>query len=398
MTRSKTWTLTDVRGDVWLDSFAVGHDTLRLPTPHDWRVRKRTLRGGPRDGLDLIEVHNGALSFSVLPGRGMGLWRGDYRGNPLGWRAPLVGPVHPKFVNLEDRNGLGWLAGFDELLCRCGLASNGPPGQDVFTDAHGKEHRVPLTLHGRIANLPAHLVEVRVGLDPPYELSVTGEVEEAALFFGRLRLTATYTTVPGSNRLVIHDVVENRSAQPAELEMLYHCNLGPPFLEAGSRVLAPIRELAPRDPRAAEGIDTYETYLGPTTGYAEQVYYYDLLADAHGQTLAVLLNAARDRAVAVRCQRQELPCLSVWKNTAALEDGYVTGLEPGTNYPNLKTFERQQGRVPVLPPGGKWQCRWSLEVCDDGAGVAGLITEVAKLQAQAKAVIHRTPQKKLSPV
>jgi hypothetical protein len=398
MTRSKTWTLTDVHGDVWLDNFATGHDTLRLPTPYGWMVRKRTLRGGPRDGLDLIEVHNGALSFSVLPGRGMGLWHGDYRGNPLGWRAPIVGPVHPKFIDLDNRNGLGWLAGFDELLCRCGLASNGPPGQDVFTDAHGKEHRVLLTLHGRIANLPAHLVEVRVGLDPPYELSVTGEVEEAALFFGRLRLTATYTTVPGSNRLVIHDVVENHSAQPAELEMLYHCNLGPPFLESGSRVLAPIRELAPRDPRAADGIDTYETYLGPTTGYAEQVYYYDLLTDAHGQTLAVLLNAARDRAVAVRFYRQELPCLSVWKNTAALEDGYVTGLEPGTNYPNLKTFERQQGRVPVLPPGGKWQCRWSLEACDDSAGVAGLITEVAKLQAQAKAVIHRTPQKKLSPL
>ena len=50
MQRFKTWTLTDVRGDVWLDSFAAGNDTLHLPTPHDWSVRKRTLRGGLRDG------------------------------------------------------------------------------------------------------------------------------------------------------------------------------------------------------------------------------------------------------------------------------------------------------------------------------------------------------------
>ena len=50
MLRSKTWTLTDVRGDVWLDSFAVGADSLHLPGPHDWYVRKRTLRGGLRDG------------------------------------------------------------------------------------------------------------------------------------------------------------------------------------------------------------------------------------------------------------------------------------------------------------------------------------------------------------
>ncbi len=272
MQRFKSWTLTDVHGDVWLDSFAAGNDSLHLPTPHDWSLRSGTLRGGLRDGLDLIEVHNGALSFSILPTRGMGLWRGDYRGNSLGWRAPIEGPVHPKYVQLGDRGGIGWLAGFDELVCRCGLSSNGPPGEDSYTDAVGRAHRTPLTLHGRIANLPAQAVELRISLDPPFELSVTGEVEESALFCPQLRLNTTYTTVPGSNRLVIHDIVTNRSARPAEMQMLYHCNLGPPFLEAGSRVLAPLREMAPRDARAAEGIDTYDTYAGPTVGFAEQVY------------------------------------------------------------------------------------------------------------------------------
>jgi hypothetical protein len=388
MTRFKAWTLTDVRGDVWLDSFAAANDSLRLPTPHAWSLRKRTLRGGPRDGVDLVEVHNGALAFSVLPTRGMGIWRGEYRGLPLGWRSPAPGPVHPALVNLADRGGLGWLAGFDELLCRCGLASNGPPGNDGGT---------PLTLHGRIANLPAGVVEISVGLDPPYELSVTGEVEEAALFGPQFRLRATCTTVPGSNRLVIHDVVENRGAQPAEMQLLYHANLGPPFLEAGSRVLTPIRELAPLTPRAAEGIDTHDTYAAPTPGFAEQVYACELLADARGHTLALLVNAAADRAVALRFQPAELPCFTVWKNTGALEEGYVTGLEPATNFPNFKAFERKQGRVRRLPPGGRWECRWSLEVADDARTTAALLAEVARLQAQAPATIHRTPQPRFSP-
>src|SRR5437660_8237217 len=134
MTRFKSWTLTDVRGDVWLDGFSVGAETLRLPTAHDWSIRKRTLRGGLRDGVDLVEVHNGALSFSVLPTRGMGLWRGDYHGLPLGWRSPVLGPVHPKFVEETARNGLGWLDGFDELMVRCGLEPFGPPGEHVWTD------------------------------------------------------------------------------------------------------------------------------------------------------------------------------------------------------------------------------------------------------------------------
>src|SRR5437016_1201496 len=201
MTRYKTWTLTDVRGDVWLDSFAVGPDSLHLPTPHDWSLRKRTLRGGLRDGVDLIEVHNGALSFCVLPTRGMSLWRGAYRSSYLGWRAPVLGPVHPKFVNQEALGGIGWLQGFDEWLVRCGLSSMGPPGEDVA------KRRV--TLHGPIANRPAHFVEARVNLDPPHELSVIGHVEESGLFLPHLHLTVTLTTVPGSNRLVIHDEVEN---------------------------------------------------------------------------------------------------------------------------------------------------------------------------------------------
>ncbi len=394
MTRYKTWILTDAHGDVWLDSFAASNDTLRLPTPHDWSIRKRTLRGGLRDGIDLIELHNGALSFSILPTRGMGLWHADYRGLSLGWRAPVEGPVHPKYVNLADRGGLGWLAGFDELLCRCGLASNGPPGEDAWTDAAGATRKAQLTLHGRIANLPAQAVEVAVSLDPPYELSVTGEVEEAALFFPQLKLTTTYTTIPGSNRVVVSDKVVNRGARPAEMQLLYHVNLGPPFLEAGSRVLAPVREVAPLTARAAEGIDTLETYGPPVPGFAEQVYVYQLIADARGMTLALLMNAAADRAVCLRWPAAALPCFTVWKNTQALEEGYVTGLEPATNYPNFRGVERKAGRVRLLPPGGSWSARWSIEVADNADAVLALQTEVATLQAHAKAVVHRTPQGK----
>lgn len=395
--RFKAWTLTDVASDVWLDSFAVGNDGLRLATPHDWSIRKRTLRGGRRDGIDLVEVHNGAFSYAVLPTRGMGLGRGEYRGNYLGWKAPVFGPVHPGFVCPTERGGLGWLAGFDEWLCRCGLASNGPPGEDVHTDKDGRTRRDQLTLHGRIANQPASFVEVRVNLDPPFELSITGQVEESYLFGPPLHLTATVTTAPGSNRLVIHDAVENRSSQPAEMQLLYHCNLGPPFLEAGSRVVAPIREMAPLTPRAAEGIDTYETYAGPTPGFAEQVYCYYLQGDSAGRTVALLHNAAADRGVAVRFQLGELPCFTVWKNTGAVEDGYVTGLEPATNFPNFKSFERQQGRVKVLPPGGRWEAKWGIEVQDSHESVATVLREIATLQAHGRAVVHRAPAPGFAP-
>src|SRR5829696_5334737 len=99
---TREFTLTDVAHDIWLDSFKLGNQALPLATPHVWSIRKRTLRGGLRDGVDMIDVNNGALSFSILPTRGMGLWRGAYRAMALGWQEPRLGPVHPKFVDPQD--------------------------------------------------------------------------------------------------------------------------------------------------------------------------------------------------------------------------------------------------------------------------------------------------------
>jgi hypothetical protein len=370
------WTLADVEADAWLDTFLLTGGDLPFAVPGGWAVSKRRLRGGLRDGVDAVTVSNGALRFVILPTRGMGLWRGDYRGTFLGWRSPVVGPVHPAYVNAHDRGGIGWLGGFDEWLCRCGLASNGPPAE-----GH--------TLHGRIANTPARKVEVAV--DPnSHAVTVSGVVEEGSLFGGRLRLTASYTTLPGAPTLTIRDVVENRSARPAEMQLLYHLNMGPPLLEAGARFAVPVKELSPLTARAAEGMDTFAEYGPPEVGFAEQVYAVVPAADAAGRTLALLHNLAADKAVVVRWAVAELPCFTVWKNTGAVEDGYVTGLEPATGYPNPRPFERQQGRVVTLPPGGSWQAEWSITVRDSAGDVAAALSEVRSLEREP--VVHRTPR------
>lgn len=389
MTRVKNWVLTDCNADVAHKTFEVQHTNFAESFPAPWRIHKRTLLGGRRAGVEVVEVDNGALSFTVLPTRGMGLWQGSYRGSRLGWQAPVQGPIHPQHVNILDRGGLGWLDGFDEWICRCGLSSNGPPVHDPEADQL-------LTLHGRIANLPAHYLEVQVTLDHPYELKVIGQVDEATLFFSRLRLTTTLTTTPGSNLLVIEDVVDNLSTKPAELELLYHCNFGPPFAEAGSKVVAPVRMVAPRDAVAAKGINHIDTCAAPTPGFAEQVFYTDLLANREGWTLALLHTARADRGVAVRMARAELPHFILWKNTAAVEDGYVVGLEPATNFPNKKPFERERGRVFTLGPHGQYRATMIIEVHDTAAGVRGLQHEIIAIQGSTRPLIHPSPQPEYS--
>lgn len=361
----------------------------------DWSVQLRRLRGGLSDGVEVVDLCSGPLTVRILPTRGMGLWQATRDGHTAAWNSPVRRPVHPRHVELGARNGLGWLDGFHELLCRCGLAFNGPPGIDPGAKSPIESQ---LTLHGRIANLPAHRVEVRIDPAGPGRLSVVGVVEECTLFGPQLRLTSTVSVDVGGTAIHLDDRIENLAGGSTELELLYHINVGPPFLEGGARLLAPAAVVAPRDPRAAEGIEEYDVYLGPTSGYAEQAYFFTLHADGDGQTATLLQNAAGSLGFGVAFNVQELPCFTVWKCTQALADGYVTGLEPGTNFPNFKAFEREQGRVRLLPPGGVHLARLRLDVLTTSSEVAAYAERITALQQGRAPLVHRLPAAGFSPL
>ena len=72
-----------------------------------------------------------------------------------------------------------------------------------------------------------------------------------------------------------------------------------------------------------------------------------------------------------------------------MSDGYVTGLEPGTDFPNAKPFERSQGRVMTLPAGGSYDSELMVEIADNPAAVTRLHEEIAVLQKQAAPQIDR---------
>ncbi|MEE3235342.1 MAG: aldose 1-epimerase family protein [Candidatus Latescibacterota bacterium] len=396
MTESKTWVLTDTEANIWREEFELRPADLGLNG--NWSIRKQALRGGPSDGVDIIEIDNGALSFSIIPSRGMGIWKGQYRGLDIGWNSPVRGPVNPGFVDLQDRGGLGWLSGFDEAIVRCGLDSTGAPGPDIVPNNMGIPTEVDLTLHGKIANLPAWRVEISVLPGDPDRLTIVGRVQEAGLFCPQYELVTKVSTFSNSNGLLIQDEVINLKGIPAEMELLYHCNFGEPFLQEGSRLVVPAIEVAPRDERAVEGLDSYETYLGPTNGYIEQVYWYDLLADEDGATLAMLHNADADRALLLRFNKKELPAFTQWKNTASLADGYVTGLEPATDYPNGKAFERSKGRLINLLPGETHSVSLQLEVLTSGQEVINTQNEIDTLQQQQVRTVHPEPIDKYSDI
>ncbi len=371
------WVLTDSEQRIHEPEF-------QSPKGTDFSVRRQTLRGGKREGVDVIEVDNGHLRFSVVPTRGMGLWKARIGKFQYGWNSPVKGPVHPQFVPLSEPSGLGWLEGFDELLCRCGLINNGAPDFD-------SSGRLRYPLHGRIANLPAHHVEVSAD-DGTGELSVSGLVDETRFLFHQLRLKSTYTTTVGQNGLSVVDEVTNLSGNSAELQLLYHINFGPPVLDAGACIVAPVKAIVPRDPRAAEGIASWQNYAAPQAGFTEQVYFFELACDTAGRTHVLLKNAHGTAGVSLRYSTKQFPCFTLWKNTAHEADGYVTGLEPGTNFPNPRSFEGEQRRFVELAPGATARFETELEFLTDTKGVSAAETDVAQLQGSVTPQVFNTPQ------
>jgi hypothetical protein len=94
----------------------------------------------------------------------------------------------------------------------------------------------------------------------------------------------------------------------------------------------------------------------------------------------LLVGAAATQGVSLKFNKNQLPCFSLWKNRQAACDGYVTGLEPGINFPNVRSFEKRMGRVAILEPGQSRAFAVEVEAHPDAASVRAAEADVARLQ------------------
>ncbi len=387
------YVLTSVERNIDVGDWQIGARETAVAPDVPWSVRRQRLHGGKQDGVDLVVIDNGRMTITLVPTRGMGILHvvsGDMR---LGWDSPVREVVHPKYVNLETRGGLGWLEGFNEWMARCGLEWAGHPGQDRFINNVGEQAEMNLTLHGKVANIPASEVEVIVEREPRPRIRVKGRVDERAFYGPKLELWTEVWTEPGSLTLHIEDALTNRGAFEQEFQVLYHVNYGPPLLGAGSRFSAAVRRVTPFNAHAAKDAATYAEYSGPTKGFIEQVYNLHPYAGPDGRSLVMLRNAAGDRAVSMGFAVAELPYVTLWKNLTALEEGYVTGLEPGTGFPYTRRLERDAGRVPKLKPGETRRFAIDVNLHTTGEQVRSADDQIRRIQNDRPTQIDRAPER-----
>ncbi|GAB5361066.1 hypothetical protein AAMO2058_000682800 [Amorphochlora amoebiformis] len=329
--------------NVYVENWTMGPKDSGLEgLPKSWGITKKRLKGGLQDGVDTVEVSNGVLTALIVPTKGMNIQHLRMGNITINWNSPVKGIVHPFFNNLEDNNGLGWLYSFNGWMVRCGAEWSGHPGDD-----NGRL----MSLHGKIAHIPASHVEVLVESDGT--IRIKGIVREVWFKGANLELQTEISLAPGSRSISITDTLINKCPNKSqEFQMLYHANYGKPILQKGSRLKGTFQSVQAFNKEALSDIHNWDVYEKP--GFVppggERLYCVTPFADNTGMAHVLLHDAKGRIGVSTKFRPSQLPCLSVWKNEDVEANGYVTGIEPGTTFPPNRTVERKAGRLGTLLP------------------------------------------------
>ncbi|HBC82912.1 MAG TPA: DUF4432 domain-containing protein [Escherichia sp.] len=379
---AKTWVLTSAEQSMDKENWKISSSELNIKDTA-FSIEQKVLHGGKQEGSKILVITSqDGLTITLSPTRGMNLLHIEGFGAKMGWDSPVKEVVNPAFINLESRNGLGWLEGFNEMMVRCGYEWTGHP-----VTADGQIY----TLHGKAGNTPASQVEVEVADAAPHEIRIRGLIKESTFKKADLQTMTELRYVPGSNSFSLHDVLTNHADYPHDYQIIYHSNFGMPILEEGARFLAPISSISPFNDYAKEGLKTWQTYAGPTKGFDEMVFNIQPLSGEDHQTLAAVVNKAGNKGAAIQFDTRQLPMLTLWKNTDTVKQGYVTGIEPGTNYAYPVTIEREQKRVKQLEPGASTQFDLTYTLLHSSEQVADVEKKIAAIQGETKIQENATP-------
>ncbi|HOC68757.1 MAG TPA: aldose 1-epimerase family protein [Candidatus Hydrogenedentes bacterium] len=284
----------------------------------------------------------GGLEVTVLPDRGMDIASAYHNGRAMGWRS-TTGSVAPQYYEAE---GFRWLRSyFGGLMTTCGLTRVGGPGPDSAFQGQG--------LHGRISNTPARNLQVSQAWEGnDYVMRITGTMRETSVFGENLTLTRTVSAILGASSFQIHDVVANEGFKQTGLMLLYHCNIGWPAVDAGSRIIAPSALVAARDAEARDGLERWHLMDAPTHNYREKCYYHDMRADRRGRVTVAMVNDGFPQngfGVYVSYFKKELPRFVQWKQMG--EQDYVCGFEPTICTVEGREREEELGLLNQLKAG-----------------------------------------------
>ncbi len=303
-------------------------------------VRRAVIDDGKGRGMRVIDVRNGSgLSFTVYPDKGLDIGPCEYCGVPLTWLAPN-GPVAPAYY---DAGGMEWLRSWaGGLMTTCGLINVGGPCETK----EGEQG-----IHGRADNIPAEEVNTKCEWldDGRYRMEISGTILHSRVFGEKLVTKRTIITYLGSSSIEVVDSVENQGYETMPFMLLYHMNLGWPFIDENAVIETADHETIPQNDFCRANIESWAYFSEPVANIQEQVFYHDLPADNDGNCIVRVVNHKRGLSASILFRKEELPYFIQWKMPGKGE--YVLGIEPSNCYPEGQNSIAGRGLLRHINPG-----------------------------------------------
>ena len=314
-------------------------------------VRPLVLQEGRTSGTRAVEMKNGCLSLQMLADKCLDVSGISYKGINLNFlsKPGLQGRNHYD-TNGEEAvrsimGGFFFTSGLENICAPCTIDG------------------VDYPMHGRIRTTPAEQVCTKAEwVGDEYRLSVSGQMREAALFGENLVLRREISTVLGQKSIKVTDEFENEAYRDEPLMLLYHINLGYPFLDENIRLYIPTENVKARD-RFGEGHEeNYDRMDEPKDNEPEYVFIHSLKRDENGDVTVLAVNEPLGLGLALTYNTRYLPYFMEWKSTASGD--YVIGLEPANSSVYGRPYHEQQGSVHKLKPFCKEKNELTFTVLD----------------------------------
>lgn len=199
---------------------------------------------------------------------------------------------------------------------------------------------------GRVWTLPARLTGYGERWDgDECVLWAEGEVHQVAVFAENLTLRRRIEAKVGESSFRISDVVTNTGHTRTTHMLLYHCNVGFPIVDEGSRLLVP-GEGVPTDPAPA---GNYRLFDAPTPNLTERCFEHDVNTEPDGTVPVAIVNPRIGMGVYQLFNKKQLPHQTTWRMLG--EDLYVVAIEASTNRDAGRWDARQRNELIWLEPG-----------------------------------------------
>ena len=300
-------------------------------------IRPAEYAEGRCSGLKVYEVANGAMEYTVLADKCLDIGSLRWRGCNINFlsKPGLQGRGHYDTNGAEAirsiMGGFFFTSGLENICAPCTIDG------------------VDYPMHGRIRTTPGeHLCADAYWEGDRYILKVSGEMREAALFGENTVLRRSIVTEYGSRTITVTDEFENETCIRRPFMLLYHINLGYPFLDENLKLYIPTGKVTARDADGEGHEDRYDRMDPPKDGEPEYVFIHEIHPDSEGFNEVLAVNEPLGIGLKLRYSMENLPNFMEWKSTASGD--YVIGLEPANSSVYGRPYHEERGDVPMLDP------------------------------------------------